>query len=1152
MKLLKAVVLLFVVNLSTLLLAQTGSIGGVVTDPSGAVVDGAKVTATNTAINIARGATTNSSGVYSITNLAPGMYRVVVEKEGFKSVKFDAFELTVAQALVLNAHLALGALQETVEVNGASAAPIETQTSQLSNLIDSRTMTDLPLLTRNAYELVLLSPGVIQTNDLAAGFSVNGSRDRNNNFLLDGVDNNDTSVPGGPAGILAINPDSAQEFRVITNNFDPEFGRNTGAIIDVVTRGGTNNFHGDAYWFGRYNALGARDFFNRAPDPQNPYVRNDFGFSVGGPIVKNRTFFFINNEYQRFRTTLTETTILPTQAFKNGMFTGFSINPSTGAQDPVAVDLTSVSSPTNLTGHTPDPMVEKILGLFPNPTGANVTSNVAGLLNFGSPDALNAYNWTGKIDHKLTEKHQLNLRYVFNRSTDSNSGHGEFAPGIDTLSVPAYSHGVLAGLTSTLSSKLVNDFRFGWNKNYAAFNSNCAAIFDPITGVDSVGNGRDFLVPEASLGRAPVSAFGCNQLFDSAGQARNTGTTSYTDTLTWVRGNHTLKFGGDFRNVRSTGDANFNSRDALNFNNVQSGGPLAFPVASGDVPDAVTEDLAWFLVGGSNLQFQAQFFNKAGTRQPTDGKTFRQHESDGFIGDSWKIRSNLTLNYGVRYQYNGIPFETGGNFSNLFQNPDSFATSFTFAEVGPGTGHDMYHNDYSDIEPRVGFAWDPFKNGKTSVRGGYGIFHDRIFDNLFGNARANPPFQQTAFSLFATPTTPEAAPFPTSTPPGLTFVNGQNQIVTLLDPNLRMPASQNWNFGIQREIFPSLVLEMDYVGAHATHVIRLVDAVPPDPALVQQAIADCVAVGQANGGCASGDPQGVISGPVLYSGIPAIGVPPSVRETALQTPANFPVSNITETNSDAHYHALQVKVTKRMSHGLQVAGAYTWSHATDDSNDPLIPEAGQGSFPVDSRNPNLTFRGNSDNDIRHRGVVDFSYEMPFGTGKRFLSHGVVGTALGGIAISGIVSAQTGHPYPVFTAAFDNGRNGVASFGWPDVIGSLHNPGPRIQSGGVVTGPPTTAFSSSFLDHIGDSGRNQYYGPHYTNADMVLMKNVRFNERFRMQIRSEFFNLFNHPQFFQPGNILEQAGTFGLSTQTITRSDGTTSARQIQLALKLIF
>jgi hypothetical protein len=1151
MRLLNVCALLCTLSLSSLLFSQTaGSIAGTVTDPTGAVVQGATITATNQATNAARSADTNSSGAYSITNLAPGVYTVVMEKSGFKMMRFDATSLSVAQALVLNAQFTVGSVQEILQVNGGETAPIETETSQLSTLVDSKTMNDLPLLTRNAYELVLLSPGVIQPNNGNNGFAVNGSRDRNNNFLLDGVDNNDTSVPGAGSGVLGINPDSAQEFRVITNNFNPEFGRNTGAIIDVVTRSGTNNLHGDAYWFGRYNALGARDFFNRAPtaanpapDPQNPYVRNDFGFSVGGSIIKDRTFFFINNEYQRFRTTLTATSIVPTAAYKSGQFT---------APDGTQVDLRTPTSPGNLTGLSVDPTISKLLNLLPAPNAGDVIPGVTGLLNFGSPDNLNGYTWTGKIDHKLTNKHQLTLRYAFNRSVDSNPFHSETAPGIDVVSSPAYAHGVLAGLTSTLSNTLVNDFRFGWNKNYAAFDSNCAATFDPITGKDALGNGRDFTVPEGNLGVAPLFTLGCNDLFDSKGQARNTGTTSYTDTITWVKGNHTIKFGGDFRVVRSTGDVNFNSRDDLGFNRFQNSGgtSLAFTQTT---PDQATQDLAWFLVGGVSTQFQAQFFNKGAARVPTDGKTFRQHESDGFVQDSWKIKSNLTLNYGLRYQYNGVPFETGGNFSNLFQNADSSATSFAFTEVGPGTGHDLYHNDYSNIEPRVGFAWDPFKNSKTSIRGGYGIFHDRIFDNLFGNARGNPPFQQTVFNSFSGTATPETVPFGQSTPPGLTFVNGQNQVVTLLDPNLKMPASQNWNLGIQRELGANLVLELDYVGAHATRVIRSLDAVPPDPALVQQAIAACVAAGSfASGGCVPGDPQGRISAGVLYGGIPQIGVPVSVRETALQTGFNFPVSNITRTNADAHYDALQAKLTKRLSKGLQFGAAYTWSHATDDSNDPLTPEAGQGSFPVDSRNPNLTFRGNSDNDIRHRGVVDFSYELPFGTGKQYLNAGITGKALEGIAVSGIVSAQTGHPYSVFTQ-LDNGRTGVASFSWPDVLADPNNnPGSRIQGAGVKTGVNLNAFSSTFLGHIGDSGRNQYYGPNYTDADMVLLKNVRLSERFRMQIRSEFFNLFNHPQFRQPGNVIENPGTFGLSTQTLTRPDGTTSARQIQLALKLNF
>src|SRR5579863_1248520 len=377
MKFLKASVLLCVLTLASLLLAQTsGSISGTVTDSTGAVVPGAKVTATNQSTNSARSAETNPSGAYSITSLAPGPYRVVMEKAGFKTISFDGTSLTVAQALVLNAQFTVGSITEILQVNGSAASPIETEASQLSTLVDSKTMNDLPLLTRNAYELVLLSPGVVQPNNGSGGFAVNGSRDRNNNFLLDGVDNNDTSVPGPGTGILSINPDSAQEFRVITNSFNPEFGRNTGAIIDVVTRQGTNSLHGDAYWFGRYNALGARDYFNRAPtaanpapDPQNPYVRSDFGYSVGGPIRKDRTFFFINNEYQRFRTTLTSTSIVPTAAYKSGLFT---------APDGTAVDVRTAASPSNLTGLGVDPTITKILNLLPAPNGGSVIPGVTG------------------------------------------------------------------------------------------------------------------------------------------------------------------------------------------------------------------------------------------------------------------------------------------------------------------------------------------------------------------------------------------------------------------------------------------------------------------------------------------------------------------------------------------------------------------------------------------------------------------------------------------------------------------------------------------------------------------------------------------------------------------------------------------------------
>jgi Carboxypeptidase regulatory-like domain/TonB-dependent Receptor Plug Domain len=1153
MNLLRRLFLLSTIIVPAFLFAQTtGTIQGTVTDSTGAVVDGATVTATNLDTNAVRTATSSASGFYSIPNLAPAAYTIKFEKQGFTSVDIKSATLTTAQVLTLNASLKVGSVQEVVEVNGSAIAPVETESTQLSTLIPNKTITDLPLLTRNPYELILLSPGTnLMSNDFTGGISVNGSRDRNNNFLLDGVDNNDTSVPGGPSGVLAINPDSTQEFRVITDTFNAEYGRNTGAIIDVVTRSGTNGLHGDVYEFGRYNALGARSFFNNRPDPQDPYVRNQFGGSVGGPIIKNRTFFFINGEYQRFRTTITEHTVLPTAEFKSGIFT------TNGVQ----VDVTTPGGAHNLTGLSLDPTIAKVFALLPNPASGDVIDGIAGNYNFASPDKLNGYEWVGKIDHKITDKHQLTLRYAYNHSFDSDPFHTEFAPGIDVLSSPSYSHGVFAGLVSTLNSRLINDFKFGWNKVFAGFQSNCAQFLDPITGVDAAGFGRDFTAPDGALGVAPESAFGCNTLFYATAQLRHTGTTSYTDSLTWVKGNHTVKFGGDFRSVNSSGFDNFFSRDNLAFNRFSASGGLD---PSTDVAGATTsaQDLIWMLVGGSFSQVQAQFFDKTATRQPSDDKKFIQHEYDAFAQDSWKLRRNVTLTYGLRYQFDGVPFETKGNFSNLFQNVDSFATSYTFTVVGPGNSkRDMYKNDYKNFEPRIGIAWDPYGNGKMSVRAAYGIFHDRIFDNLFGNARSNPPFQGTVVNVFGSATQPGSIPFGVSTPPGLTYSNGDYASATLLADNIRMPMSQSWNFGIQRDLGQGLVLQTTYVGNHSTRIIRSLDAAPPDPALVQQSITACVNVGI----CSPGDPDGFISGANLYTGLTDssgnIVVPPAVRQTAIQTPGIFP-NSITVTNASSNYNALQVQLQKTASHGLQFATAYTWSHAIDNSNDPLNTiNSGFATFPLDSRNADTVMRGNSDNDLRHRFTANFSYEFPFGRGKSYLSNGFAGRLLEGIQASGIVTLQSGHPYTVFVPGVDYARTGASvSVGasWPNVVGDPYaNSGPRIDpTNGVATGATNLgAFlaSTPAFGTQGNAGRNNFVGPAYYETDLALLKNVHITERFRLQLRAETFNLFNRPQFTQPGNqAFDGSGNFGRSTSTITRSDGTTSNRQIQLALKLFF
>ncbi len=347
---------------ATMAQAQTANITGTIKDASSAGVPAATVTAKNNATASVRTATTDNSGSYSIPNLPVGSYDVSVEKAGFSALRFRNLQLTVAQNLTLDGTLDLGVVTQSVEVSGAAVAPIDLEDAQLSNVVESRKILDLPLITRDPYQLVLLSPGA-QSTDLG-GFTVNGQRERNNNFLIDGTDNNDAGVPGSPGGVSTINPDSTQEFRVITNNFLPEFGRNTGAIIDIVTRSGSNQFHGDAYEFNRVSAMAARDYFNPSPDPQNPYVRNQFGASLGGPIVKDKTFFFINTEWDRFRTTLTNEAVVPTAAFKSGIF----------SYDGQQINLANPSSANNALGLPLDSTMQKVLALYPNPNGPAVDS----------------------------------------------------------------------------------------------------------------------------------------------------------------------------------------------------------------------------------------------------------------------------------------------------------------------------------------------------------------------------------------------------------------------------------------------------------------------------------------------------------------------------------------------------------------------------------------------------------------------------------------------------------------------------------------------------------------------------------------------------------------------------------------------------------
>ena len=1149
--------LLAMLSVAPCLRAQTGSIGGTITDSTGAAVQNTTITAQNVATGATRSVQTDESGVYRITNLDPGDYDVRIEHPNFKTVLYSQITLTVDQVLTLDAKLVVSAVQETVRVASESVAPVDLNDAQVGNLVDSRQMHDLPLILRDPYQLILLSPGVVQTNTLFGGFSVNGSRERSNNFMLDGADNNDPDMGGFPRGLSTLNPETTQEFRVLTNTYLPEFGRNNGAIIDIVTKSGTNDFHAGVYWFGRYTVLSAKDFF-AADRSDDPFVRNQFGFSVSGPIQKTKTFFFANEELQRFSTTVLKSSIVPTQDFKSGLFTYTSQGQS------ATVDVRAANSPNNATGLSPDPAMAAILALYPNPKPSDSIDGARGILHYPSHSLANSNNVTGRIDHNFSEQAVLSVRYTFNQFSDSNYQHEDFLSRIGGVSTRQHNHNLTARLTSTAAQGLINELHLAFNRLEFPLTCTGTSIFDASNGaLDAVGRGKDVSLPGGLAG------FGCIFLGDTSGSTRNAGTYTAGDNVSWVLGRHTVKTGGEYRGVYSNSSNNFASR-TINDSAVFSDFGIPGTTGTGFEPASCSQqqilncvtlqNLVWALMGGIDFQTQAQFFDTVGTRTPTDLRGFRQREFAVFAQDSYKIIPNLTFTYGLRYEFFGVPIEAQNRMSTLLVSPDG-PGPFTFTQIGEGSGRaPLYQDDWKDVEPRASLAWDPFRTGKTSIRAGYGIYRDRVFGQLVSLLRGDPPFQMletipclgffvpggaqacTLSAQFPALPTFQSSPVANNCPPP-----GQpcSPILPfLVDSHLRTPYSQSWSTGIQIEPYPSLLLEANYVGNKGTHLLRLVDGNPPQPALVAQLEAFCVPGNPMNSGFNT--PTGQCDQTTLQFTNLWLGANNGSLPFAAANNSAFLQADLYKGIANSIYHALELNITKRFSRGFAIQGAYTYSHAIDDGADPLIPINNNilfAPFPRSSFNLRAE-RGNSEFDARHRLVANYSWQLPFGRSKK---KGAAAAIAGGWTVSGITTVSSGLPFDIF-APFDTQHTGL--FSRPDLNAGVAVPAssdPRTQ-----TGPSIALFSVPAFGSGGNLGRNHFRGPGVKNSDAVLNKQVGIHERVKLDMRFEFYNLFNRVQFSQPDNLLADASLFGHSTSEYIRPDGTTGSRQIQLGMKISF
>jgi len=1144
--------------------AQTASISGTATDSTAAVVPQAKVTARNLATNQSRNTLTDGSGSFRITSLTPGIYDVLIEKNGFKTVEYARVELSVGQVQNLNPILSPSAARETVTVQSENVAPVDLDDAQVGNVVHSRQVQDLPLILRDPYQLILLSPGTTQSTSILHGLSVNGSRERNNNFLLDGTDNNDTEIPGlalPQPGLTSLNPDSVDEFRVITSNFLPEYGRNTGAVIDIVSKRGANKFHSDGYWFGRYSALGARDYFNHETDAtghlvgKDPYTRNTFGVSAGGPLRPNKTFWFANYEGARFATTLTNTSIVPTQAFKTGIFT------FTGSNGPVLVDVSTPTSPNNFFGLPLDPSVQKILALYRVPNGPAI-DGARGTLFYPSASRTTGDNFSVRVDHNFSGNEILAVRYTFNRYEDPNFDHTDFLPGVGGTGTLQRRQNASLQFTSIIDPRLVNTFRLGANRiNFPLICDGLNTLDSTIGQTDMFGRGIDAPLPG-------VAGFGCLTIVDRNGSERLSGTYTIGDDVVWARGHHSFKFGVETRDAYSNSTNNFLSRPTLDFNNFANyGAPSLTPTGDPAIDvNSTLQDVVWSLFGTVGSVTQAQFFDKQGNRTADDLRGFRQKDFAAFVQDTFKVQPNLTFNYGLRYQFNGVPHEVDNLLSTLFVNPGGTAP-FTFVTAGQKEQGlpALYNNDWHDFEPRVGIAWDPFKSDKTSVRAGYGIFHDRLFGQLLGLVRGNPPFQQIFFQpMFIQPPAgqpcppPEimtqlgtcvgpplsALPLPPSVPTSSTVQQGAGDLPFIIDPNLRMPYSQGWNFGVQRELHDRLLMEVNYIGSRGTRLLRVVDGNPPQPALVAQLEAFCVPTNPGNTGFNT--PTGQCSQSTLQFNNLWFGMETgSLPFDAVNNNA-FLHAEVFNNAASSVYHALQTNITGRTSHGLTFQMAYTWEHAIDNSSDPLTPAQGNQEFPRDSLNLRAE-RGNSDFDVRQSLVLNYSWVIPVGRGYDHLAEGIAEKVFGGWELAGITVFSTGLPFDVFTAT-DTAHTGQPQrpnynpAGMPLAVRN-----PRTQ-----TGPNLGLFSDAPFGSAGDLGRNHFHGPGANNWSVVLQKTVNFSERATLQFRCETYNVFNRVQFSQPGNLTSNPGTFGQSTAEVRQPDLTTGARQIQVGIKLSF
>ncbi|HTS65417.1 MAG TPA: TonB-dependent receptor [Candidatus Acidoferrales bacterium] len=1069
--------------------SPVGTIAGSVKDASGAVIPQVKLTLTSIATNSQLSALTNPEGQFQFLELPPATYRLTAEAAGFKKASVAAVLVQVDQITHVDLTLEVGNITESVQVE-AAAPLLETDKTTLSSVVDSSNIANLPLNGRQALDLALMTPGVVPT---AAGtqvfsFNVAGARSQSNIYLMDGVSNIDTQVNGNLNNFRIS--DAVQEFAVQTSVSTAEFGRGTGGQVSMVTKSGTNTFHGSLFEYLRNSDFDAADFFtNKARSTKNPLHRNQFGGTFGGPIRRDKTFFFVS--YEEFRQ------VAPT------------------------VSLTRVPSDAERAQVT-DPISKNLLQFWP-------TANTSvGANNFVANVGSTTFDYTGliKIDHTFNDKDRITGRYANYQGTTFTPGALPQQGG--NGNTPVSRNGALTEV-HTFSPNFLNEFRFGYSRNQTFITVqdvgfNAATVFQingvPLPGVvDGSKNLQDSGLPTVSIsgGYAPLGST------TNLPQGRITNTFELFDNVSWIapfgKSKHSLRMGYHVRREQARRYLDSVERGSFSFVN-----------------------WADFAAG----QVNTSSFKTGNTLAYWDRFPF-----DLYFQDQYKPQSNLTINYGVRYEYPSAIYQTRNQAVNFYPgvgpvlldsnqllgiDPTKVGyASLTYSQAPFSATNSGVHSDKNNFAPVVGIAYTPrfakslFGNDDTVIRAGFRVGYDDIFNNIPANMGLNAPYNLSTSQTAGV------------TQPGkFGWAIGFNQNVPLVkfdstgkpfiglvgfsaeDPNLRSAYIYQYNFGIQRRITTRLSLELDYQGSTGHKLGLFIDQ--NQPAVI---VNDPTKPGNAA-------PNQQI---YPYPTFGAVGTGKDV--------------------GNSNYNGM-VSTLKYVGRGYFIQASYTVSKSIDN-NSAFFGSTGEASGIDDANHINFD-RGPSSFDTRQRFVTVYNLDVPIGPGHKVLgwNNGVNRQVFGGWQISGITSVQSGQPFTVYNGATD--YSGFNQFiDRPDVIGA----GKLTQN----NSNPDNAFDTTYFSktppagRVGTSGRNQYYGPGLVNFDFTALKNFAITrERVRLTFRADFFNIFNHTNFSNPVRN-ESSASFGKITQTVgsatATSVGTTAgpfggARQIQLALRLSF